>query len=349
MVRYDAFVSYSHIKDHSIAATLQSIIQKLGKPWYRRRSLRLFRDDTSLSATPHLWPSIEQALGESRFFILLASPEAAASKWVNKEVAYWLDHNSADTILIGVTDGELSWNETTRDFAASEKPLLPPALAGRFLDEPKWVDLTAYRKGADTRDAKFTDLAANFASAIRGIPKEDLFSQEIHQQRRALALAWGATASLLILAIALAIATSFVYRAQLEALAQKNAAEKRYNLAVDASLDLIIALATAQQQYDPSKRFYQTLTDLKLNNAIYERLLHEKPDERRVLDCKKAERLLNLASTDSELRQIIVQPNNVENIIEDWTKAASMLNSRWSGSPCVSSNSSRAWLNSSAG
>jgi hypothetical protein len=82
MARYDAFISYSHAKDKPIAATLQSVAQTLGKAWYRRRSLRIFRDDTSLSATPALWPSIERALGQSRYFILLASPEAAASKWV---------------------------------------------------------------------------------------------------------------------------------------------------------------------------------------------------------------------------------------------------------------------------
>src|SRR5947209_20255035 len=78
---YDAFISYSHAKDKPIAAALQSVVQTLGKPWYRRRALRLFRDDTSLSATPHLWPTIEQALGQSRFLILFASREAAASQW----------------------------------------------------------------------------------------------------------------------------------------------------------------------------------------------------------------------------------------------------------------------------
>ena len=149
MALYDAFISYSHAKDKPIAAALQSVVQKLGKPWYRRRALRVFRDDTSLSATPQLWPSIEQALGQSRYFILLASPEAAASKWVNKEVAYWLDHNSVDTLLIGVTDGELAWDETTGDFAAREDTPLPPVLTGRFPAEPKWVDLRAYRDGAD--------------------------------------------------------------------------------------------------------------------------------------------------------------------------------------------------------
>jgi hypothetical protein len=79
---YDAFISYSHAKDKPIAASLQSVIQKLGKPWYRRRALRVFRDDTSLSATPSLWPSIEAELAESRYLILLSSPESAASPWV---------------------------------------------------------------------------------------------------------------------------------------------------------------------------------------------------------------------------------------------------------------------------
>ena len=60
MAQYDAFISYSHAKDKPIASALQSVIQRLGKPWYRRRALRVFRDDTSLSATPSLWPSIEQ-------------------------------------------------------------------------------------------------------------------------------------------------------------------------------------------------------------------------------------------------------------------------------------------------
>jgi hypothetical protein len=58
MALYDAFISYSHVKDKPIASALQSAIQRLGKPWYQRRGLRVFRDDTSLSATPSLWPSI---------------------------------------------------------------------------------------------------------------------------------------------------------------------------------------------------------------------------------------------------------------------------------------------------
>src|SRR5882757_4621120 len=185
---YDAFISYNHAKDKPIAAALQSVVQTLGKPWYRRRSLRLFRDDTSLSATPHLWPSIESALGQSRFLILLASPEAAASQWVAKELAYWLEHKNVDTLLIALTDGELAWDEAIGDFGGHGA--LPAVMSGCFPTEPKWVDLRGYRGGAGKRDDKFKALCADFAAAVHGRPKEDLLSEELRQQRRALTLAW---------------------------------------------------------------------------------------------------------------------------------------------------------------
>ena len=198
---YDAFISYSHAKDKPIAAALQSVIQKLGKPWYRRRGLRVFRDDTSLSATPQLWPSIEQALAQSRYLLLLGSPESAASPWVGKEVEYWLANKSVDTLLIGVTDGTLDWDGKKGDFRWKPAPPLSPVLKGRFPAEPKWVDLSAYREGANPRDHSFLDLGADFAAAIHGMPKEDLLSQEVRQQRRALSLAVSAAGLLLLLAV----------------------------------------------------------------------------------------------------------------------------------------------------
>lgn len=198
-VFYDAFISYSHAKDKPLAAALQSVMQRLGKPWYRRRALRLFRDDTSLSASPHLWPSIERALGRSRFLILLASPEAAASSWVDKEVATGLSRNDLDTLLIALCDGELAWDEAAGDFSGSAAMPLPPALRSRFADEPFWIDLRPYREAVRSRDARFADLAADFAATVRGIPKEDLLSQELGQQRRALRLAGSAVVLLLAL------------------------------------------------------------------------------------------------------------------------------------------------------
>ena len=118
-------------------------------------------------------------------------------------MAYWLDHKSADTLLIALTEGALAWDDTLGDFAWREGMPLPPVLTGRFATEPKWVDLTGLRDSADARNAKFIEAGADFAAAIHGMPKEDLLSQEVRQQRRALTLAWSAAGTLAVL-IALA-------------------------------------------------------------------------------------------------------------------------------------------------
>jgi tetratricopeptide (TPR) repeat protein len=199
MPTYDAFISYSHAKDKALAAALQTVKQKLGKPWYRRRALRVFRDDTSLAASPQLWPAIEVALSQSRYLVLLASPEAAASPWVGKEVAYWIDRKGVDTVLIALTEGMLVWDEEARDFRWSEDSPLPPVLKGRFSSEPKWVDLCEFREKVNPRDRRFIERGADFAAAIHGVPKEDLLSQELRQQRNALSLAWSAVGLLLVL------------------------------------------------------------------------------------------------------------------------------------------------------
>ncbi len=230
MVLYDAFISYSHTQDKPIASALQTVIQKLGKPWYKRRALRIFRDDTSLSATPHLWPSIELALSQSRYLILLASPEAAASHWVGKEVEYWLGYKSIDTLLIALTAGELTWHHSCDFNWISETPL-PEVLKGKFPHEPKWVDLRSYRNETKTNDEHFTDLSADLASTIQGMPKEDLLSKELLQQRRMLTLAWSAAAIMLLFAC---LAVWFGYQARIErdiAREQRDAAEMASSVA----------------------------------------------------------------------------------------------------------------------
>lgn len=202
---YDAFISYAHAKDKSVALPLQSLMQTLGKPWYRRRMLRVFRDETSLSANPKLWSSIENALSESRYLVLLVSREAAASHWVNQEVQWWLSHKDSSTILLALTDGELTWDESKGDFAETANTAVPAPLRGVLKEEPFWIDLRPYRIAPATAtksDKNFLMSVATFAAEIRGIPKEDLLSEELSQQRRSLMLASSASVGLLILAIA---------------------------------------------------------------------------------------------------------------------------------------------------
>jgi hypothetical protein len=59
---YDGFISYSHAADDLLAPRLQSALQRFAKPWWKRRAVRIFRDESSLSANPHLWSSISHRM-----------------------------------------------------------------------------------------------------------------------------------------------------------------------------------------------------------------------------------------------------------------------------------------------
>lgn len=197
---YDAFITYSHARDRAPASALRAGLQRLSKPWYRLRAMRVFLDDASLSANPDLWGSIERALAESRWLVLIASTDAARSVWVDREVEWWLTHRSADRVLIVLTDGEPD--------PEHEETALPPAMRAAVLTEPRWVDLRWVRaaEAVDLDDPRFRDCVADIASAVRGLPKDDLVGEDVRQHRRTLRLARAAVVSLALLAVLTLIA-----------------------------------------------------------------------------------------------------------------------------------------------
>jgi hypothetical protein len=44
---YDGFISYSHAADDLLAPRLQSGFQRFAKPWWKRRAVRIFRDESA--------------------------------------------------------------------------------------------------------------------------------------------------------------------------------------------------------------------------------------------------------------------------------------------------------------
>ncbi|MFQ5966562.1 MAG: toll/interleukin-1 receptor domain-containing protein [Acidimicrobiia bacterium] len=197
-VVYDGFMSYSHAAGDLLAPRLQAGLQRFAKPWWKRRALRIFRDEASLSANPHLWSSITKALDQSGWFVLLLSRDAAQSEWVNREVEYWLEHKDPERIIPVLTEGEFSWAD---DDIVSDTA--PPALHGAFSAEPRWVDFRFARSEHQLglNNASFRAGVADIASAIRGVAKDELESEEVTQHRRTIRTAWAAGIVLLLLAV----------------------------------------------------------------------------------------------------------------------------------------------------
>jgi hypothetical protein len=214
---YDAFISYSHRLDAAITARLQTELQRFAKPWYRMRALHVFRDQTSLAASPHLWTTIEEALAGSSWLILMASPESAQSGWVSREISWWRSHRPMNHLLIAVTEGDLVWDETPGDLDwAATTALSKEALGHAFSEEPRWVDLRWARDQADSlrsADPRLQDAVADLAAAIRHVPKDSLIGEHIIRRRRALR-AVVAVAAVLVVLLAFSLAAAFIAQGQ---------------------------------------------------------------------------------------------------------------------------------------
>lgn len=226
--RYKAFISYSHGADNRLAPALRTALHGFAKPWYRLRAMRVFRDETGLAITPALWPSIEAALLDSEYFLLLASPDAAASEWVQREVAWWLEHRHADHLLIAQTRGEIRWSDAENDFDWNGTDALPRRLSKAFDQVPKYVDLRWARMARDLslRNPDFLTAVASVTSTLQGLPLDELVGDDIRQHRRTRRVAAAAIVGLATLAVA-AIVFGVI------ASQQRNEAQRQEQIAVE--------------------------------------------------------------------------------------------------------------------
>ena len=235
---HDAFISYSHAADAELAKQLEAGLQRFAKPWYRVRELRVFRDAANLNLSPHLWDGIVEALGSASYLLYLASPEAAASKWVCKELAYWLTNRDRHKLLIVVTKGDVAWDEHVNDFNWNVTTCVPRDLSGAFAGEPFYLDMRWARTETDLspRNPKFTEAIALLSATLHGRSVEDMIGEEVAQHRRMTRLRNGAIAALATLFIAASIAAVVAVRQRTEAVQQRTEAVRQRDIALQQSL-----------------------------------------------------------------------------------------------------------------
>src|ERR1019366_3609919 len=114
--RYSAFISYSH-EDVRWAKWLQSALEGYRVP--RRligtqtafgilsnRLAPVFRDRSDLSATTDLGETINNALQDSANLVVICSPNASRSRWVNEEISAFRRMGRRDRIYCVIVAGE---------------------------------------------------------------------------------------------------------------------------------------------------------------------------------------------------------------------------------------------------
>jgi hypothetical protein len=150
--------------------------------------LRIFSDQTSLEMSESAWGSIKAAMGASKSFVLMASPDAAESPWVDREVRFWRQHRPRSNFSIVLTNGDISWDSARGDFDWDATTALPRSLSGWFDDEPLWSDVRpppGLRTHRDQRNDRLRNAARTIAAPLYGVEKDQLDGEDERESRRA--------------------------------------------------------------------------------------------------------------------------------------------------------------------
>ncbi len=104
--RYKAFISYSHT-DEKWAKWLHKCLETYRVPKHivqehaleSNRLIPIFRDRDELASSGDLSATIHRALADSENMIVICSPEAAASHWVNEEIKQFKQMGKEDRVF----------------------------------------------------------------------------------------------------------------------------------------------------------------------------------------------------------------------------------------------------------
>lgn len=227
---YRAFISYSH-SDKALACWLHRELERFRLPNklignhtllgpVPKRLTPIFRDVDELPASGSLGTELQDALARSLFLIVICSPAAARSKWVNEEICQFKIMHGTDKVLALIVDGVPNaspHNAKHECFAPALKFEVGPS--GILTDVPSEPIAADLRKNSDgKRIAKL-----KLISGLTGLRLDDLVQREA--ARRIRILVQVSVASVLAAVFALGLAV-YANNRRVEADTQRNIAEQ---------------------------------------------------------------------------------------------------------------------------
>lgn len=193
---YDIFISYSH-QDIQFAVQLESAVRKYRAPFasgLQPKRLSVFRDETE-AASPFLSEALGQAIAASRKLIVICSPAARRSRWVNDEIALFIrSHGIAN--LVPVLVAGLPNDEAIR-LGRDEDCAFPPSLIDAMPGMPWCPDFRTHPPGAGGI-AKVWPAWFHLLAAVYDVPREAIEQNErrrrIHRAAAGVAVVLGSVA-----------------------------------------------------------------------------------------------------------------------------------------------------------
>ncbi|WP_395391020.1 toll/interleukin-1 receptor domain-containing protein [Novosphingobium sp. BL-8A] len=213
---YRAFLSYSHANERfagKLHRWLEAyrIPQRLvGTPSPRgpvpQRLTPIFRDRAELAAASSLDHEVRTALSQSEALLVLCSPAARASRWVDAEVALFRSLYPDRPVIAALVEGEPA--------DSFPQALLEPDANG-VVHEPIAADFRAQADGPKLARLKIV-------AGLTGVALDQIIQRDAQRQlRRVIAI----TLLTVLLTLSMALMLIFAVRAQMEAQRQRQQAE----------------------------------------------------------------------------------------------------------------------------
>jgi tetratricopeptide (TPR) repeat protein len=229
--KFKAFITYSH-SDEKWASWLHKGLETYRLPKHivgqetkfgsiPRRLVPIFRDRDELSTATDLGEVLNAALADSATQIVICSPAAAASHWVNEEILAFKRLERSHRIFCLIVAGEPYASAVA---GKEDQECFPAAVRYQLDDNGDLSDRPAEPIAADVRPGKDGKVNAKLKliSGLLGVGFDVLRQREVQRRQRRLAIITAATSLGMIIAFGLAW-TAFIARD--EAVKQRARAE----------------------------------------------------------------------------------------------------------------------------
>lgn len=196
---YRAFISYSH-SDQKVARWLHRAIENYRVPsplvgtqgeagTIPRRLGKVFRDEEELAGAAQLGPQLEDPLRASDALIVICSPKAAASRWVDHEIRFFKRIHPDRPVLAVIAEGEPSGAQS----CFPESLLYGVTPKGEIDRAAPMEPLAPDLQKSDNATVKLKLIAG-----LLGVRYDDLARRELRRARRQMALVIGLTATVIV-------------------------------------------------------------------------------------------------------------------------------------------------------
>lgn len=253
-MRYAAFISYSH-RDRTIADWVHRRLETYRVPAPLRgragalgeigaRLPPVFKDREELASSADLAESVRAALAEASSLVVICSPDAARSRWVNEEIRTFRALGRGDRIQCIIVRGHPYASRLPGADPAEE--CFPPALFEGGAADPLAADGRAEGDGKRVATLKLI-------AGILGVGYAELRDREARRAHRRLALI--ATASLAGFVLMSAVAL-FAIGQRRQAIAERDIARQK-TMTAERTVDFVESMF---QVANPSEAKGTTIT-----------------------------------------------------------------------------------------